>query len=110
MHMLMESENPRTTWIVYSPQKYHAIQLLNVLGTKESLTHLPKRRGNTMELKTTEELVAKLNDIYGDASNKDKSFGKRKWVAVDDILELDGTQWSLAMLKRELNTASQTKR
>ncbi len=38
-----------------------------------------------MEIKTSEQIALTLQKTYGDAHNKDKSFGKKNWVAVDDI-------------------------
>ena len=41
-----------------------------------------------MEIKTSEEIAAELNKVYGNADELNKSYGKIKWVAVDDLIKI----------------------
>ena len=41
-----------------------------------------------MSIKTSEEIAVELNKVYGNADEPNKSYGKIKWVAVNDVVNI----------------------
>lgn len=53
-----------------------------------------------MEIKDTHEILSKYHKISGTNKGIDESF--KKWVAVDDIINLKDDEWNLSLLKQYL--------